>query len=81
MVCGMLPRIILAPFAGVMADRMNRRRLLICSDLAAVVSLLLAYLAVSLNGVTLTPVYVTLVLLSVCSTFTASPSPLPCSSL
>ncbi|WP_342561875.1 MFS transporter [Paenibacillus sp. FSL R7-0345] len=69
MVCGMLPRIILAPFAGVMADRMNRRRLLICSDLAAVVSLLLAYLAVSLNGVTLTPVYVTLVLLSVCSTF------------
>ncbi|AIQ53716.1 MFS transporter [Paenibacillus sp. FSL R7-0331] len=69
MVCGMLPRIVLAPFAGVMADRMNRRRLLIYSDLAAVAGLLLAYLAVSLNGVTLTPVYVTLVLLSVCSTF------------
>lgn len=69
MVCGMLPRIVLAPFAGVMADRMNRRRLLIYSDLGAVLTLLLAYLAVSLNGVTLPPIYLTLVLLSVCSTF------------
>lgn len=69
MVCGMLPRIVLAPFAGVMADRMNRRKLLIYSDFAAVLALLLAYLAVSLNGVSLLPVYVTLVMLSVCSTF------------
>ncbi|QSF43307.1 MULTISPECIES: MFS transporter [Paenibacillus] len=69
MICGMLPRIVLAPFAGVMADRMNRRRLLIYSDLAAVLTLLLAFLAVSLGGVMLLPIYTSLVLLSVCSTF------------
>lgn len=69
MICGMLPRIVLAPFAGVMADRMNRRRLLIYSDLAAVLTLLLAFLVVSLGGVTLLPIYTSLVLLSVCSTF------------
>ncbi|MHA6530839.1 MFS transporter [Paenibacillus sp. BAC0078] len=69
MVCGMLPRILLAPFAGVMADRMNRRMLLICSDLAAVLTLLLAFLTVSLEGVSLLPIYASLVLLSICSTF------------
>lgn len=69
MLCGMLPRIVLAPFAGVMADRMNRRRLLIYSDLAAVLTLLLTFLAVSLGGVSLLPIYTSLVLLSVCSTF------------
>ncbi|MEC0170442.1 MFS transporter [Paenibacillus graminis] len=69
MVCGLLPRILLAPFAGVTADRMNRRKLLVCSDLAAVLTLLLAFLAVSLGGVSLLPVYASLVLLSVCSTF------------
>ncbi|CQR56944.1 MFS transporter [Paenibacillus riograndensis] len=69
MVCGLLPRILLAPFAGVTADRMNRRKLLICSDLAAVLTLLLTFLTVSLGGVSLLPVYASLVLLSVCSTF------------
>ncbi|CAH1194465.1 hypothetical protein PAECIP111892_01667 [Paenibacillus auburnensis] len=69
LICGMLPRIVLAPFAGVMADRMNRRMLLIYSDLAAVLTLLLAFLAVSLGGGMLLPIYTSLVLLSVCSTF------------
>lgn len=69
MICGMLPRIVLAPFAGVLADRINRRRLLIYSDLAAVLTLLLAFLTVSLGGVMLLPIYASLVLLSVCSTF------------
>ncbi|MNO26831.1 enterobactin exporter EntS [compost metagenome] len=69
MVCGLLPRILLAPFAGVTADRLNRRKLLIYSDLAAVLTLLLAFLTVSLGGVSLLPIYASLVLLSVCSTF------------
>ncbi|MGN7761724.1 MFS transporter [Paenibacillus sp. 22594] len=69
MVCGLLPRILLAPFAGVLADRVNRRKLLICSDLAAVLTLLLTYLTVSLSGVSLLSIYASLILLSICSTF------------
>lgn len=69
MVCGLLPRILLAPFAGVMADRMNRRTLLITSDLAAVLTLLLAFVTVSLEGVSLLPIYASLILLAICSTF------------
>ncbi|HCT37142.1 MAG TPA: hypothetical protein DF292_08945, partial [Firmicutes bacterium] len=34
MVCNMLPNILLGPFAGVLADRLNRKRLMIISDIA-----------------------------------------------
>ncbi|OKP95700.1 MFS transporter [Paenibacillus sp. P46E] len=69
MVCGLLPRILLAPFAGVLADRINRRKLLISSDLGAVLTLLLTYLTVSLAGISLFAIYASLILLSICSTF------------
>lgn len=40
---GMLPRVIFSPFAGVLADRMDRRRLMIISDLGAMVGSGIAY--------------------------------------
>ncbi|MDQ0090717.1 MFS family permease [Paenibacillus anaericanus] len=68
-ICGMLPRILLSPFAGVIADRMSRRKLLIGSDAASTVVMLLAFSTVSFAGLSLITVYASLILLSVCSTF------------
>ncbi|MNH77798.1 enterobactin exporter EntS [compost metagenome] len=69
LICGMLPRIILGPFAGVLADRLNRRKLIIGADLASVAMMLLGFMAVALNGPSVIWIYVTLIMLSVCSTF------------
>lgn len=69
LICGMLPRIILGPIAGVLADRVNRRRLMIGADLASVAVMLLGFMAAALYGPTVTGIYVTLIMLSVCSTF------------
>jgi MFS transporter, DHA3 family, macrolide efflux protein len=46
---GMLPRALLAPLAGVLADRWDRRRVMILSDLGAALSTLVA-LALALSG-------------------------------
>jgi len=46
---GMLPRALLAPLAGVLADRWNRRRVMILSDLGAALSTLVA-LSLALSG-------------------------------
>ncbi|RUT29114.1 MFS transporter [Paenibacillus zeisoli] len=69
LICGMLPRIILGPIAGVIADRVNRRRLIIGADLASLAVMLLGFMAAALYGPTVTGIYVTLIMLSVCSTF------------
>lgn len=69
LICGFLPRILLAPFAGVIADRVNRRALLIASDLAGVLVMLLTSAVLSLNTGSLLPIYLSLALLSACSTF------------
>lgn len=68
-ICGMLPRILLSPFAGVIADRMSRRKLLIGSDAASAIVMLLAFLTTALAGLSLITVYTSLILLSICSTF------------
>ena len=34
---GMLPRVLFSPFAGVLADRLDRRKLMVVSDLGAIV--------------------------------------------
>ncbi|GIP24051.1 MFS transporter [Paenibacillus sp. J22TS3] len=69
LICGMLPRIILGPVAGVLADRLNRRKLIIGSDLASVAVMLLGFFAVAVNGPSVPWIYATLILLSVCSSF------------
>ncbi|OMF27365.1 MFS transporter [Paenibacillus sp. FSL H8-0259] len=69
LLCGMLPSIILSPFAGVVADMVNRRKLLIGSDAASVLIMLLSFAAVSIEGMSLLPIYISLILLSICATF------------
>lgn len=69
LICGMLPRIILGPFAGVLVDRLNRRKLIIGSDLASVAVMLLGFLPVAMYGASIPWIYTTLILLSVCSSF------------
>lgn len=68
-VCSMLPRIVLAPFAGVIVDRMNRKKIVISADIASVVVMLLGFTAITLNGFSLVFIYLTLGFLAVCSTF------------
>ncbi|WP_340024735.1 MFS transporter [Paenibacillus sp. FSL K6-1096] len=67
LLCGLLPGILLSPFAGVLADMVNRRRLLIGSDLASAVIMALSFAAVSLEGLSLPLIYISLILLSVCA--------------
>ncbi|WP_433944006.1 MFS transporter [Paenibacillus sp. SN-8-1] len=69
LICGMLPRIILGPFAGVLADRLDRRKLIIGADLASVAVMLAGLVAVALDGSSAIWIYATLIMLSVCSTF------------
>ncbi|KAI7258250.1 hypothetical protein KC345_g10598 [Hortaea werneckii] len=69
LLCGMLPSILLSPFAGVVADMVNRRKLLIGSDTASALIMLLGFLAVSVEGTSLLPIYISLILLSICATF------------
>ncbi|WNS44162.1 MFS transporter [Paenibacillus sp. MMS20-IR301] len=69
LLCGLLPSVLMSPFAGVVADMVNRRLLLIGSDAASVLIMLLSFLAVSAQGMSLLPLYISLILLSVCSTF------------
>ncbi|WP_342421693.1 MFS transporter [Paenibacillus sp. FSL E2-0178] len=69
LLCGMLPSILLSPFAGVVADMVNRRKLLISSDLASALIMSLSFLAVSIEGISLLPIYISLILLSICATF------------
>ncbi|MFD2879539.1 hypothetical protein ACFTAO_32030 [Paenibacillus rhizoplanae] len=52
-----------------LADRVNRRRLLIGSDLASALIMSLAFLFVALEGMSVWPIYLSLILLSICSTF------------
>lgn len=69
LICGSLPRVLLAPFAGIIADRMNRRKLMIASDVAGVAVMLLTFAATVTMTDSLLPIYVSLALLNVCSTF------------
>jgi MFS family permease len=69
LLCGLLPSILLSPFAGVVADMVNRRKLLIGSDLASALIMSLSFLAVSFEGTSLLPIYISLILLSICATF------------
>jgi DHA3 family macrolide efflux protein-like MFS transporter len=49
MLCNMLPNILLGPFAGVLADRFNRKKLMIFSDIAR--GLLVTVLATALTSI------------------------------
>lgn len=69
LVFGMLPRIILGPVAGVISDRVDRKKIVVAMDiLSGVVILALAAVA-SINGLKVSYIYIANLLLNTCNTF------------
>lgn len=64
-----LPYIVLSPYAGVIADRLDRRRILIFCDVASTVVLLIAAAKQLLSGLTVPEIFVVAALLSVVNAF------------
>ena len=64
-----LPRILLAPLAGSLADRWNRRWLMILADLGSALTTLAAVLVLSFGDLQLWHIYTIVVLSSICGAF------------
>ncbi|MBA4180643.1 MAG: hypothetical protein C0506_08660 [Anaerolinea sp.] len=63
-----IPVVLLGPFAGVVADRYDRRRIMMIADLVNAAALLLCLMAVAM-GYTLPAVYAAVIAVAVVSTF------------
>ncbi len=60
----MLPKIILFPIAGILADKHSRKTTIVVMDVLSFILLLIIYIAVSKNSLTLLFIYLTSILLS-----------------
>lgn len=69
MIVSTIPAIIISPFAGVLADRSNRRTVVIITDGLCGVVLIGAYIVATSIGLSLNLVLITVFLLSICNTF------------
>lgn len=69
LVFSMLPRIILGPIAGVLADRVDRKKVVVGADIASGLVVFAFFGAVTLDGFKLAYVYGAAVLLAVSNTF------------
>lgn len=69
MIVSTIPAIIISPFAGVLADRTNRKTIVVITDGLCGVILIGAFLVASRIGLSLNLVLITVFLLSVCNTF------------
>lgn len=69
MIVSTVPAIIISPFAGALADRLNRKTVVVVFDGLCGVVLIGAYLVASKIGLSLNLVLITVFLLSVCNTF------------
>ena len=68
LVCGSLPRMICGPIAGAVADRVNRRWLVIGTDLLSSLTMLIMFILATIFGPSLF-IYVSAALLSICASF------------
>jgi len=66
---GIVPRIILSPFAGALADKINRKTMTVCMDIASGVLLLSIYLITQFTDLSLMIVYISSATLTVFNTF------------
>jgi MFS transporter, DHA3 family, macrolide efflux protein len=66
---GNLPRILLLPFAGSIADRFNRRKIMILSDSMTALMTLAIFILLSMGNLQLWYIYITAVLMSIFSAF------------
>lgn len=69
LICSILPRTLVAPFAGYVADRYSRKAIVICAQIASTLAIG-GLLAVSIaSGISLVAIYSTTAILAVTSTF------------
>jgi MFS family permease len=69
LILGIIPMIIINPFAGVIADKFNKKKLVVSMDLLNGMLLLLVYLLSHIYGLTLILIYATTFLMTVFTTF------------
>ncbi|MBC6974100.1 MFS transporter [Bacillus sp. Xin] len=69
LICGSIPRMICGPIAGAVADRVNRRWLVIGADLLSSVIMFTMFALSTLFGLSLLFIYVSAALLSICASF------------
>ncbi|MGG3562351.1 MFS transporter [Neobacillus rhizosphaerae] len=69
LILGIIPMIMINPFAGVIADKFNKKRLIVSMDLLNGVLLVVVYLLSNIVGFKLWLIYVTTILMTVFSTF------------
>lgn len=69
LICGSLPRMICGPIAGAVADRFNRKWLVIGTDLLSSLTMLIMFILTIMFGPSLLFIYVSAALLSICASF------------
>ncbi|MFJ8526952.1 MFS transporter [Bacillus sp. NPDC094106] len=69
LICGSIPRIVCGPIAGVVADRVNRRWLVIGTDLLSSVTMLTMFVLSTTFGPSLLFIYISAALLAICASF------------
>jgi len=69
LILGTIPMIIMNPFAGVIADKVNKKKLVVCMDLLSGCLLIAVYIVSSRYGLNLFIIYTTTFLMTVFSTF------------
>ncbi|MDM5187958.1 MFS transporter [Bacillus sp. DX4.1] len=69
LICGSVPRMICGPIAGAVADRVNRRWLVIGADLLSSIIMLTMFLLSTTWGLSLPFIYVSAALLAICASF------------
>lgn len=71
LICSILPRSILSPFAGYVADKYSKKAIVILSQMASMIAVLGLLVFGLLNGLSLPAIYTTTALLSVSTMFTS----------
>lgn len=66
---GLVPRIILSPFAGGLADKINRKTMTVCMDIASGILLLGIYVLTQFTDLSLILIYISSATLTVFNTF------------
>ncbi|AZJ20775.1 MFS transporter [Bacillus pretiosus] len=69
LILGTIPMIVLNPFAGVIADKVDKKKLVICMDLLSGYLLIAVYILSSYYGLNLFIIYTTTFLMTVFTTF------------
>ncbi|MDA2381169.1 MFS transporter [Bacillus cereus] len=69
LICGSIPRLICGPIAGAVADRVNRKWLVIGTDLLSSLTMFIMFILATTFGPSLLFIYISAALLSICASF------------